>query len=130
MDMRTPLDRLMYTIVADDIEATADFYTDLIGLKRVFSSDWFIALMPENGKSLEIGIIDRKSGNTPEAARNAAGGSYLTLIVEDVQAAKARAEELGLDILQPPTPLPYGQTQMLLRDPAGTIVDISTPTAS
>jgi uncharacterized glyoxalase superfamily protein PhnB len=33
-------------------------------------------------------------------------------------------------IIEPPTDMPYGQRRMPVRDPDGTVLDISAPTAS
>ena len=56
-----------------------------------------------------------------------AGGAILTFVVGDVEAAFAKAKDIGADIIEKPTDLPYGQRRLMLRDPAGTAVDISAP---
>lgn len=125
-------DRIIFNILAHDIEETAHFYETLCGLKRVYTSDWYIVLTPtgELGKAMcyELGIIDQVHENVPRAARGVFEGGYLTIVVDDVQAAHQRAEALGADIVRPPEATGYGQTKMILRDPNGVVVDISTPT--
>lgn len=64
----------------------------------------------------------------PHPARGHFSGGYLTIVVDDVFAAHERAKAMEIEVVTPPTPLDYGQTQMILRDPNGVVVDISTPT--
>lgn len=126
--MATPVQRVLFNIVADDVEKTADFYTRIVGLQRHFESDWYIILVPEtdSGPMLELGIIASDSQVTPEMAKGAAGGSYLTLVVDNVHDAFDEAEEMGCDIIEAPRDFDYGQTRMLVRDPNGLVVDISS----
>lgn len=126
--MATPVQRVLFNIVSDDIERTADFYTRIVGLKRHYESDWYIILVPETetGPMLELGIIASDSQVTPAMAKGAAAGSYLTLVVDDVNDAFDEAEEMGCDIIEPPQAFDYGQVRMLVRDPNGLVVDISS----
>lgn len=120
--------RVIFNILARDIEETASFYQQLCGLQRLYTSDWYIVLSPEGEQAYELGIIDQVHEFVPRAARGMFAGGYLTLVVEDVHAAHEMAQAMGIDIVSPPTPLAYGQTQMVVRDPNGIVVDISTPT--
>jgi uncharacterized glyoxalase superfamily protein PhnB len=58
--------------------------------------------------------------------RAAPTGGMLTLVVDDVDAVHARAQEAGIEIVEPPTDLFYGQRRMLVTDPNGLLVDISS----
>lgn len=126
--MAQSTDRIIFNILAKDIEETAGFYEQLCGLKRIYTSDWYIVLTPTGELGYELGIIDEVHHTVPKAARGLFAGGYLTLVVDDVQASFRAARAMGADILQEPTPLDYGQTQMVLRDPNFVVVDISTPT--
>lgn len=55
------------------------------------------------------------------------GGKALTFVVEDVDAVHADAAARGVAIVAQPRNLFYGQRQLLLSDPNGTLVDVSTP---
>lgn len=120
--------RIIFNILARDIEETARFYEVLCGLERQYTSGWYIVLTPGSGLAYELGIIDEVSEFVPQAARGLFAGGYVTLVVDDLQASYRKAQEMGVDIVSPPTALAYGQTQMVLRDPNGVVVDISTPT--
>ncbi|MCD7061148.1 VOC family protein [Pelagibacterium xiamenense] len=131
MTQRT--NRIIFNILAKDIEETAAFYETLCGLKRIYTSDWYIVLSPDGGLgdgalNYELGIIDEVHRVVPTASRGMFAGGYLTLVVDDVEQAFLEARRMGADVVQEPTPLDYGQTQMILRDPNGVVVDISTPT--
>jgi catechol 2,3-dioxygenase-like lactoylglutathione lyase family enzyme len=119
--------RIIFNILAKDIEETARFYEALCGLERQYTSDWYIVLTPGGDLAYELGIIDEVSEFVPTAARGLFAGGYLTLVVDDVRAAHARARDMDVDIVSPPTATDYGQIQMILRDPNGVVVDISTP---
>lgn len=128
----TTTNRILFNVLARDIEETADFYEALCGLKRIYTSDWYIVMTPTgivDALKYELGIIDHVHENVPKAARGHFSGGYLTIVVDDIHAAHAKAQELGAEIVSPPTPLDYGQTQMVIRDPNGIVVDISMPTA-
>lgn len=126
--MAQETNRIIFNILAKDIGETARFYETLCGLSRLYTSDWYIVLTPGDERSYELGIIDEVSEFVPKAARGLFAGGYLTLVVDDVHAANARARDMEADIVSPPTALDYGQTQMLLRDPNGVVLDISSPT--
>ena len=51
----------------------------------------------------------------------------MTFVVDDVEAMYRQATAINAEIIQEPTDLPYGQRRLMLRDPAGTAVDISSP---
>jgi len=124
--------RILFNVLAHDVEETARFYETLCGLKRIYTSDWYIVLTPNgdlDAMNYELGIIDHVHQSVPRPARGHFSGGYLTLVVEDVHAAHRDAEMMGADIVSPPTPMDYGQTQMILRDPNGVVLDISTPTS-
>lgn len=121
------IERTMFNVVADDPAALRDFYTTLLAFDVVYESDWYIVLVPRDGPRFELGIIARGAGVTPDAARRPPGGGYLTFVVPEVLRVFEQAKTMDAEIVEPPTDLVYGQRRMLLRDPAGTTVDISSP---
>lgn len=50
----------------------------------------------------------------------------LTVVVDDVDTVHARARAAGIEIVEPPTDLFYGQRRMLVTDPNGLLVDVSS----
>lgn len=53
----------------------------------------------------------------------------LTFVVDDVDVVHEFAAKRGDTIVEPPTNLFYGQRRMVVRDPDGTAVDISSECA-
>jgi predicted enzyme related to lactoylglutathione lyase len=66
----------------------------------------------------------------PDAVKAAPAGVIVTIVVAHCDAIHETARGLGAEVLQPPTDMPYGQRRMLLRDPEGTVLDISAPIAA
>jgi catechol 2,3-dioxygenase-like lactoylglutathione lyase family enzyme len=120
--------RSFVNICSDDLMATRDFYVEILGLQVGFDSDWFVQLSSSDSDAA-IGIIRRDHELVPQRARGAAAGSYVTVVVDDVEPVFERAAKLGVEILEEPTDLFYGQRRLLLVDPNGYVVDVSSPTA-
>ena len=121
------MDRAFTNILTDEVESTARFYQDLLGATRSGDFGWFVILSHPDLPGMELGILDRTHETVPKGLSRSAGGAILTFVVADVEAAFAKAKDIGADIIERPTDLPYGQRRLTLRDPAGTTVDISAP---
>ena len=113
-------------ILAPDVAATRDFYVELFGFRATFDSDWFVNLAAPGQPTLEVGILREDHEIVPERPR---GPAMLTLVVPDADAIHAAAKARGVEIMEPPRDLFYGQRRLLLRDPAGTLVDVSSECA-
>ena len=121
------MDRLFTSIFADDVQATADFYVHVFGMHKHFDSDWFVILAHADMPGIEYGILGRDSDAVPESVRAAPAGLMVTFVVDDCDASFAAAMSQGAVVVEAPTVMPYGQKRALVRDPAGTLVDISSP---
>lgn len=119
--------RAFTNLLSDDVKQSAQFYESLLGLKRHFDSDWFVILVHDELNGFEFGILQKTHEIVPAAIRNSPSGLIVTFVVDDCESVFAKATQSGADILQPPTDMPYGQRRLLLRDPDGTVVDISSP---
>lgn len=120
-----PINRLLTNICSDDLPSTKAFYTKLFDFEVDFDSGWFVHLISKD-KQLELGIMDRNSDLVPEAFRTLPAGFYLTFVVPDVDEVHSLAVSEGMDIVQPPADTFYGQRRMLLKDPNGALVDVSS----
>ena len=119
------LNRIMTNICSDKLIETKSFYTKLFDFNVNYDSDWFIHLVSKD-KKFELGIIDKSNDLVPEGFQNSPQGFYITFVVEsaDELLAVAKAEEF--EIVSEPEDTVYGQRRLLLRDPNGTLVDISS----
>jgi catechol 2,3-dioxygenase-like lactoylglutathione lyase family enzyme len=112
-------------LFVDDPPTVAAFYQEHLGLVAEFRSDWFIHL--QGPGDLELGILRRPTELLPATPGAGPPNVMLTFVVEDVDAWAERARAAGVHLEQPPTDRFYGQRVALVRDPAGTWVDVSSP---
>lgn len=122
--------RVFANVLTDDVAATRDFYVRLLGLTVAFDSDWFVNLSSpshDGSPGYELGIWRRDHELIPEQFRQPPAGTVLSFVVDDVDAVYADARNRQLPIVAEPRNLFYGQRQLLLTDPNGALVDISTP---
>lgn len=124
------MQRTFTSILCENQARTASFYEQLLGMERHADFGWFIILTHQNMPGLEFGLVDRAHETVPSELASAPAGVIITFVVDDVAQSFGLARTMGAEIVQEPTDLFYGQRRMLLRDPEGTIIDISSPTPS
>jgi len=120
------INRLMTNICSDKLPESKVFYTKLFDFNVDFDSDWFIHLISKD-KQLELGIIDRTNEIVPKDFQNNPKGFYITLVVENADEVFEIAKAEKFEILSEPSDTFYGQRRLLLKDPNGTLVDVSSP---
>ncbi|WP_421977327.1 VOC family protein [Roseivirga seohaensis] len=120
------INRIMTNICSDNLAASRDFYTKLFDFKVDFDSDWFVHLISKD-KNLELGIIDRTNEIVPKDFQNNPQGFYVTFVVDNADEIFRIAESEKFEIISEPKDTFYGQRRLLLKDPNGTLVDISSP---
>ncbi|MDF3415453.1 glyoxalase [Sulfitobacter sp. M57] len=121
------MNRAFTNILSNNVEGTASFYEDLLGMKRAGDFGWFIVLSHDEMPTFEMGVLDRDHETVPDGFSSGSTGNILTFVVNDLEEVHARAVSMQTDIIQEPTDLPYGQRRLMLRDPSGSVVDISSP---
>ncbi|OEK01279.1 hypothetical protein BFP97_07025 [Roseivirga sp. 4D4] len=120
------INRLMTNICSEDLAKSRDFYVSLFDFNIDYDSDWFIHLISKD-KSLELGIILQSSELIPDEFQKRPQGFYITFVVENVDDVFKTASPEGYEIISEPHDTFYGQRRMLLKDPNGTLVDVSSP---
>ena len=120
------INRLMTNICSDNLAESRDFYTKLFDFNVDFESDWFVHLISKD-KKLELGIIDRTNDIVPEDFQNNPQGFYVTFVVDNADTIFEIAKTENFEIIYEPADTFYGQRRLLLKDPNGTLVDISSP---
>lgn len=120
------MNRLLSNICVKDIEKSKKFYLDLFKFVVNFDSDWFVHLVDAKNNALELGLIMSDSAVVPSMVGERPSGVYLTFVVDDVYMTYDIAKQKKYEIVERPTEMFYGQNRMLLRDPSGCIVDVSS----
>ncbi len=120
------LNRIMTNICSDKLNETKNFYTKLFDFNVNYDSDWFVHLISKD-KKFELGIIERSNEIVPVEFQNSPQGFYITFVVESADELLAIAESENFKIVSKPMDTVYGQRRLLLKDPNGTLVDISSP---
>lgn len=120
------INRMMSNICSEQLAASRDFYTKLFDFSVEYDSDWFVHLISKD-KQLELGIIDINSEIVPAEIRQQPTGTYITFVVNKVDDLYRVAKTHEYTIVQQPEDTFYGQRRMLLKDPNGFIVDVSSP---
>lgn len=123
--------RAFPTILSDRLPDTRDFYVRLLGFEVVFDSEYYVALAtrPEDeGEPVcELGVWAVGHELVPPPYRADPAGIVLTFVVDDVDAVHVTARRQGMPVVAPPRDQFYGRRRMLVTDPNGLLVDVSTP---
>ena len=118
--------RIMTNICSDNLSESRDFYTKLFDFNVDYDSEWFVHLISKD-KKLELGIIDRTNEIVPKSFQNNPQGFHITFVVDDADEIYKIAKSEKFKIISEPKDTFYGQRRLLLKDPNGTLVDISSP---
>ncbi len=119
------INRLLTNICSDKLPETRDFYTKLFDFEISYDSDWFVHLMSKD-KQLELGIIDRTNEIVPQNFQQNPQGFYITFVVDSADAIFEIAQAESFEIVSEPSDTFYGQRRLLLKDPNGALVDVSS----
>ena len=106
----------------EDVAAVRAFYVDVLGFTVEFELDWFVSLR-QPGHDLEVCVVHRDHALGEDLA-GPVRGVVFAFLVDDVDAEHARLRDLGVVVDVPPRDEPWGQRRLLLRDPAGTGIEI------
>ena len=119
-------------IVTDDVERLAAFYARLVGVP-VALNEYYVEV-PAGPAS--VGFSKRRfteyHRNRAAPAAGAAGADphdprpevILDFLVDDVDAEYERIRALGVEWVLPPTTQPWGNRNMIFRDPEGNLLNV------
>jgi catechol 2,3-dioxygenase-like lactoylglutathione lyase family enzyme len=106
--------RVVPNLKTDRPGETCAFYTELLGLDVAMDQGWVATLVSPVNPAAQVTIV---SGDDPAAPG-------ITVEVDDVDAMHARAAAQGRDIFYPLRTEPWGVRRFMVRDPAGTVVNV------
>jgi predicted enzyme related to lactoylglutathione lyase len=110
-----------FQIDTDDTTSTEEFYSGLF--------DWTFANDPNSPgyRLVTAKDADRPQGGVSTGTRNRA---TFFVVVSDVAATAAQAEQLGGKVVDPPTTTPDGLTFAHLLDPSGNHIGVYSPSGA
>jgi predicted enzyme related to lactoylglutathione lyase len=118
--------RIVPNIASADFAASRDFYTAMFDLVvSVELDEWYLQLMPEDTPVLNLGFVE--PGHELFAGRPSTTGTdglVLTIHVDDVDEAYARAQRLGAEIAAEMRDEAHGQRHFLVVDPNGVLLNV------
>lgn len=126
--MTEPREMVSVRYMVDDVAAAVDFYTGLLGFEVLTSFPPAFADVARGPLRLLLSGPASSAGRPmPDGAVPGPGGwNRIHLIVDDIEAEVARLKAVGApfrnEILSGP-----GGKQVLLRDPAGNVVELFQP---
>ncbi|MGU3575945.1 VOC family protein [Brucellaceae bacterium C25G] len=109
--------RLAATIPVADLAKALQFYTNVLGLSKVF----------ENGNPVGFVILKRDDAElhlTLQLGHKGAVYNVAHLLVEDVDALHLRCQEYGVRIIKSLQDKDYGLRAFVIADPDGNRIDI------
>ncbi|GAA3603241.1 VOC family protein [Marihabitans asiaticum] len=107
--------RIIPDLAVADINVTATFYGDFLGLSREdLGLDWVTRYYAPSGANLQVLTHDAGAPAAPE----------VSIAVEDVDEAYAEATRRGVDIVYPLTNEQWGVRRFFVRDPDGHVLNI------
>ncbi|MCZ8237272.1 MAG: VOC family protein [Leptospiraceae bacterium] len=119
------INRMLTNICSERLSESSEFYTKLFDFVIDYESDWFIHLISKESK-LELGLIHVNSEIVPKDSRIQGTASYITLVVDNVDDVFEVSKKNKYEIIQEPENTFYGQRRMLLKDPNGYTIDVSS----
>ena len=119
-----PLESFSPVLLAEDVAASARFYTAHMGFAPSFESDWYVSLRHRENPAYELAIISCDHETIPEGFRQSTSALLLNFEVPNVESEYERLRKTGVEILQPLEDLPAGQRHFICRAPGGVMVDV------
>lgn len=116
-------------LITADLDRLVAFYERVTGVDAVRHTPDFAEIHTSVG-TLAIGSVRTVALFAAGSAEPAANGSaIIEFRVQDVDASYERLRAAGetLDVVAPPTTMPWGNRSLLLRDPDGSLVNLFAP---
>ncbi|THB69042.1 MAG: VOC family protein [Desulfovibrio sp.] len=111
-------------LITTDLESAKEFYGELLGwtfteTKTIYGNPYLVAL---KGETVVSGMMLKK-GNVPDDVEPC-WDPYVT--VRDVDASAKQVEELGGEVVLPPTEIPHVGRFCVIRDRQGVSLNLIT----
>jgi uncharacterized glyoxalase superfamily protein PhnB len=108
------ISRAVPNLHSEQPDETQDFFVRLLGFEPAMDLGWVMTVASPDNPAAQVTII---SNDDPAAPGISVG-------VDNVDAAHARAVELGYEIAYPLRDEDWGVRRFMLREPGGTMVNV------
>lgn len=111
-------------LLAEDVAASARFYTEHMGFRDEFRSDWYVSLAHGENPAFELAVLQRTHETIPDGFREPSTGLLLNFEVSDARSEYERLKGAGLRIVLPLRDEAFGQRHFIGVDPGGVMIDV------
>ncbi|ACB77376.1 VOC family protein [Opitutus terrae] len=113
------------SVVTARFYETWDFYTTHLGFRTVCENDVYVHLVHPGGA--QLGLLREELEGMPAELIGATNGHgfWLNVEVADADAEQLRLAREGVEIFEPAEDKPWGNRQLLVRDPNGVLIAIA-----
>ncbi len=111
-------------MLTDDVAKSGSFFTEYMGFKETFKSDWYVSLVHSWNDAHELAIISYDHNTIPEGYRRSTSALLLNFEVPSVESEYERLRAAGVESLQPIEDLPAGQRHFSCQGPGKIMVDV------
>jgi predicted enzyme related to lactoylglutathione lyase len=108
--------RVVPNVFDADPGSTREFYVGLFDFDVAMDMGWIVTLASPRNPSAQVSVFEEGA----EGDRD----PFVSIEVDDVDAAHARAQELGHEIVYSLRDEDWGTRRFMLRDPAGRVVNV------
>jgi catechol 2,3-dioxygenase-like lactoylglutathione lyase family enzyme len=108
--------RVVPNIASDNLDASRDFYTALLGFQVAMDMGWILTFVSPSNPTAQLSVL-REDASAPFIPQ-------LTVEVADVDAVHAEALRRDLELVHPLTDEPWGVRRFFVKDPNGVVLNV------
>jgi catechol 2,3-dioxygenase-like lactoylglutathione lyase family enzyme len=108
--------RVVPDLKSEQLDRARRFYAHVLGLEPVMDHGWIVTLADPTTATCQISLMSHDETASVVPA--------VSVHVDDVDAAYARAIEAGAEVVHPLTDEPWGVRRFFVRDPDGNVLNI------
>lgn len=114
------IERVVPNLTVPDVADAVAAHSAVLGMRVLMDHGWIVTLGDDEGHQLSVMTRDASARVNPD----------VSVFVDDVAAALARATAAGLEIVHPLTEEPWGVTRFFYRAGDGRVVNVGTHTSA
>lgn len=108
--------RIVSNVAASDVDKARAFYEEILGLKVLMDLGWIRTYGSSAKMTVQMSLMSEGGSGTPVPD--------ISVEVDDVEEALARARKAGMAIEYGPADEPWGVRRFYVRDPFGKLVNV------